>query len=144
MLYLTLSEANDYFSARVGSENWDLAGDSLKEKSLNHAERNLSRLAYRDLAVTKGLIFPRGTQTEVPTRVKESICEEALALLNGIQNETEMSDLHVSSTSGAGFTATVNAQADRPWIGLGLTSPIAWALISPYLKDPNSFNVATA
>ena len=144
MLYLLLTEANDYFSTRIGSEPWDTAEDTLKEKALGHAERNLSRLAYRGLAVTQGLIFPRDTQTEVPSQVKEAICEEALALLNGVKNETEISDLHVSSSSVAGFSASVNALADRPWIGLGLASPIAWNLISPYLKDPNSFTVVTA
>lgn len=144
MTYLLLTEANDYFSARIGSEPWETADDQLKEKAINHAERNFSRLAYRGVAVTTGLIFPRDSQTEVPLRVKDAICEEALALLNDVRNETEMSNLHVSSSSVAGFSTTLDNLADRPWIGLGLSSPIAWNLISPYLLDPNSFRVASA
>ena len=45
------------------------------------------------------------------------------------------------SASVAGFQTTVNELLERPWIGQGLTSPIAWNLIVPYLLDPNSFRV---
>lgn len=144
MKYLLLSEAEDYFATRIGSDSWDLAEDAYKQKALNHAERNLERLAYKGLAVNEGDIFPRDGQTEVPSRVKQAVCEEALALMSSVKNETEMTNLHVSSSSVAGFSVTVNELLERPWIGLGLTSPIAWNLISPYTLDFNSFRVATS
>lgn len=144
MLYLTLEEADTYFSTRIGAEPWESKTPLVQTKALNHAERNLSRLAYKGVAVTTGTIFPRDDQTEVPTRVKEAICEEALALLNNVKNESEIADLHVTSTSAAGYSTTLNDLAERPWIALGLASPIAWNLISPYLINPSSFRIVPA
>ena len=144
MKYVTLESANAYFSTRIGSGVWDLAGDTLKEKALTSAERVFERLAYKGLQVTAGYIFPRDEQTEIPTHVLEAIYEEALSLLNNNKNETELADLHVVSSSAAGFSTTVNELMERPWIGQGLTSPIAWNLIVPYLLNPNTFRIVPA
>jgi len=111
----------------------------VREKALNHAERIFERLSYKDVEVTAGDIFPRGTQTEVPARVKEAIYEEALSLIQGNKTETELSDLHVTSSSLAGFQTSVNEKIDRPWVTAQITSPDAWMLIAPYLLDTRSF-----
>lgn len=144
MKYLLLSDAEAYFAARINSDPWDLAEDVLKEKALNHAERNLERLPYKGLEITAGYIFPRDEQTAVPVRVMDAVCEEALALLNGVMNEEELANLHVSSASAAGFNTSVNELQERPWIEMGLASPIAWNLIAPYILDSYSFRTATA
>jgi len=137
--YVTLESAEIYFNTRIGSDPWDNTSDRVREKALNHAERIFERLSYKDVEVTAGDIFPRGTQTEVPARVKEAIYEEALSLIQGNKTETELSDLHVTSSSLAGFQTSVNEKTDRPWVTAQITSPDAWMLIAPYLLDTRSF-----
>jgi hypothetical protein len=144
MKYVLLEEAELYFASRIGSDPWDQAADILKEKALNHAERSFERLAYKGLEVTAGYIFPRDEQTEIPVRFKEAVYEEALSLLNGNSNERELSDLHVSSSSVAGFSTNVDVTIERPWIGWGLTSSVAWTLIAPYLLDTKTFRIVPA
>lgn len=142
MKYVTLELANTYFSMRIGSEPWDDSTDIAKEKALNHAERVLERISYKGLQVTAGNAFPRDDQTEVPERFLEAIYEEALSLLNCNSNATDLADLHVTSSSVAGFQTSVNEKTNRPWVLCGLTSPIAWQLIAPYMLDTRSFRIA--
>lgn len=139
MKYVELTEADAYFSMRMDSEPWEEIEESKKEKALTHAERVLDRISYKGLEVTAGFSFPRGTQTEIPTRFLEAIYEEALGLLQTKKNEQELSDLHVTSSSFAGFQTSVNEKIERPWVTHGLTSPIAWNLIAPYVRDTKSF-----
>lgn len=142
MKYVTLETANVYFASRMGGELWEAATDAIKTKSINHAERLIERQIYKGLRVNADDAFPRDSQTEVPTRVLEAIYEEAFSLIEGNENKTELSDLHVVSSSGAGFQTNVDVKIKRPWVLAGFSSPIAWDLISPYLLRPGSFNIA--
>lgn len=141
MTYVTMEEANLYFSIRIDADAWDQASAEKKEKFLNHAERVFTRLSYRGIQETAELIFPRQYDIDyvTPDEFKEAIFEEALSLLNNYRPEKDAANLHVTSSAFAGFQTTVNEKMDRPWIYVGLSSPTAWQLIAPFLKDLRSF-----
>lgn len=144
MKYLTLDEANTYFSYRLQTHSWEVADDALKAKALTMAEKVIERLSFKGLQNTQGDIFPRDGEETVPERIKDGICEEALSLLDGHTNDRDLADLHVTSSSYAGFSTTVNENVERPWILCGLTSSIAWQCLAPYLIDRRTFTITRA
>lgn len=141
MKYVTLEEANTYFSIRIDANAWDQANATKKEKYLNHVERIMERLSFKGLQDTADMIFPRnGVETRVP--FLEAIYDEALSVMNGNKIEQDLTDLPVKSSSVAGIqTITVNELMERPWTTCGLTSPVAWQLLAPLLIDLRTFNL---
>ena len=142
---VTLAEAASYFSTRMNSEEWDYASEADKQKAIYSATRAFNALSYRGTLVDadQDNKFPTN-EDGTPDKVKWACCEEALSLISGMNNEKDLTDLHVKSSSMAGFSTTVNELLDRPWVHYGLTSPIAWRWLSPYLLDPRSFYIARA
>ena len=105
--YLTLEEAETYFSTRLNAEKWDAETDTNKEKALIMATKRIDSLRFQGFLCdnTQKLQFPRyifanylskRTYTdkinevlvngrwmiyiEVSDQLKEAVCEEALTL----------------------------------------------------------------
>lgn len=143
MKYVTLEQANSYFDLRLDSDAWYASDNSTKTKALTMAERAIEKLSFKGLQDSAGLIFPRDDGF-TPDCFTDAICEEALALLNGMNVEKDLTDLHVTSSSVAGFQTTVNEYQERLWVSHGITSPLCWKWLSPYMIDHKTFFIERA
>lgn len=99
--YISRSDADTYFTERNSPSTWTGATDAAKDGALRYATRwiddryewigvistsDLDRLDWpRDNAIDADL----RTQTGVPARIRDSVCEIALAHLSTAVNATE-------------------------------------------------------
>lgn len=136
--YVTLEEANTYFSSRLDAAAWDEATDPLKEQALVTATRSLEKEKWvgviadfnQSLAWPRvGEFFdPRAGATRplegVPARVKEAQLELAYHLLqnDGVLDESgSVDEVQVGPIKLKGI-----AQASS-------SSSIVYSLVSPLL-----------
>lgn len=143
MKYVTLEQANSYFDLRLDSDAWYASDDSTKTKALTMAEKAIDKLSFKGLQDSSDLIFPRDDGF-TPDCFIDAICEEALSLLNGMNVQKDLTDLHVTSSSVAGFQTTVNEYQERPWVHHGITSPLCWKWLTPYMIDSKTFFIERA
>ena len=131
MSYVSLAEANEYFSSRLHADAWAEASDADKEKALAMAAKAIDRqpLRGRKTNPEQDLAFPRHPDTEVPEAVKEACCEEALALLErGNSQRRKLQQEGVQSFSLGNMSETFAAGASK-----GLLSQEAKELLRPWL-----------
>lgn len=98
--FITLEDANQYFSERFGSTSWESAQDDDKEKALITATKRINRLAFigQKKSFTQPLEFPRKfscgyypPSLEMPAEIKDAVCEEAITLIEYVNNNGEES-----------------------------------------------------
>lgn len=99
--YITIEEADSYFSSRLGADFWAELEESTKEKALITATKKIDRLTFIGWkkSLKQPLQFPRvyysgfcynGLQiADVPQAIKDAVCEEALTTLQYIENNSE-------------------------------------------------------
>ena len=114
--YVTLAEAEEYFSNRLDVDAWATASETLKSQSLTTAAMVLDGLTWKGEAVdaSQMMAFPRRVEyldprlnlwvrpliTEVPVRIKRANFELAYHLLNndGLLDDTgSVIDMSVGS-----------------------------------------------
>lgn len=104
--YISLTDADTYFSKRSDSDAWNNASDPDQEQALATAARLMNEIIWVGVAASSSqvLAFPRsGEYTDpvlgelvtldpvvIPTRIKAANCEQAFQLLNnsGLLDET--------------------------------------------------------
>lgn len=137
--YISLEEANNYFSSRLHSEAWSNATDADKEKALKQATRNIDTLPFRGMPLSNNqvLAFPRkyfvynnGNLTlvadkDIPKEVKYATCEEALYLLQNSQRK-QLQEEGVTSISIGNLTENYSGTVKT-------ISPNAYKLLSKYI-----------
>ena len=131
MSYVSLAEANEYFSNRLHADAWAEASDADKEKALTMATKAIDRqpMSGRKTVSSQPLAFPRYPDTEVPQAIKEACCEEALALLErGNSQRRKLQQEGVQSFALGNMSETYVASAGR-----GLLSQEAKELLRPWL-----------
>ena len=131
MSYVSLVEANEYFSSRLHADAWAEASDADKEKALQQATKAIDRLPLkgRKTDPSHPLAFPRYPDTVIPTTVKEACCEEALALLErGNSQRRKLQQEGVQS-----FTLGNMSETYAPGAGRGLLSQEAKELLRPWM-----------
>jgi hypothetical protein len=129
--YVSLAEANEYFSNRLHADAWAEASDADKEKALQQATKAIDRqrLNGRKTNPSQPLAFPRYPDTEIPEVVKEACCEEALAILErGNSQRRKLQQEGVQSFSIGNLSETFAAGAGR-----GMLSQEAKELLRPWL-----------
>ena len=141
--YLTLADADVYFTRRFGSEVWTAASADDRARALLVATRTIGALLLkgRKYLTTQVLAFPRvlleGSATDghlyvvvpvvVPREVIAAQCEEAIAVLEGVP---------VGFTASAqGVTAQSFGKASETYSGalVTLLSREAQVLMSPWI-----------
>lgn len=119
--YVSVEDADEYFSTVLNSDSWINAIYSDKEKALITATRSIEKLKFQGIKAVVGqpLQFPRalyvGTnisfrptqynnylngwmvQNDIPSEVKNAVCEEALSLLKGIPKRIQLQKQGVKS-----------------------------------------------
>ena len=129
--YCTIEYAEEYFSGKIYTEEWDEADATTKEKALKEATRAIDRQPFRGRKTNpeQELAFPRHPDTEIPKEVQEACCEEALALLErGNSQRRKLQQEGVQS-----FTLGNMSETYAPGAGRGLLSQEAKELLRPWL-----------
>jgi hypothetical protein len=70
---------------------------------------------------------------ETPQDIKDAICENAYALLDGVNPEMEFENLSMVQQGYANVRSTYNRGISMEHIESGIVSITAWRLIKPYL-----------
>jgi len=136
--YIELADAQEYFDERLYSDAWNDASDADKLKALKMATRRIDKLSYikNKYDESQDNQFPRGTDIDVPDDIKQACCELALALLNGLDINSEIDNLAVEGQGFANVKDTYNRTFVMDHIRAGIPSIEAWELLVPYLNDP--------
>lgn len=146
--YCDIATADAYFADRLHTETWDALGSSdagiiTKNKALKHATSILERLNYIGAKAddSQELQFPRGTDTVIPTDMKNACAECAISLLDGIDPDLEFKNLQETLSHFANIKSTRDASQFAEHILAGVPSIVAWRLIKPYLPDNRTVNL---
>jgi hypothetical protein len=159
--YATVDQANDYFAERLHSAIWSHCNPVEQWQALVMATRIIDQLnfkgykhtvytllngvmdvsevdpaAIRAAEAAQELEFPRGSDTEVPPVILRASFEIAYALLDGVDPDTELENLAVSSQGYAGVRTTYNRiQQPIEHLVAGVPSATAWRLLKPFIRD---------
>ena len=98
--YVSLDEANTYFSERLGADYWSTLDDEQKEKALITATKKIDRLPFIGYKQNPAqpLQFPRFYYNScccnlqiagIPQQLKDAVCEEALTELQYLEANSE-------------------------------------------------------
>lgn len=152
--YIDVSAAQTYFDNRLYPDIWNNASDDDKAKALIMASKKIDRLPVKGVKANYQQImeFPRALMTdyrywqymsltinvlyngywyvepEVTQPVKDAVCEEALALLQGIPKRLQLQRQGVKSFNMGGMSENYGSGTQ-----LQLLSKEAEELMQPYL-----------
>lgn len=154
--YISLEDAETYFSNRLHSTVWSSASATDKDKALITATKRINSLRFKGFVCdqTQPLQFPRYVKPnylskhtytdrinlvsingqnviyiDISTELKEATCEEAIALLEfGNSAHLKNQQLGIKSVSFGGTSSSYEAT------GNGLLSNRALQLIDKYLQ----------
>lgn len=137
--YITVDEADTYFSTKLNTATWDTATTAEKTKALAEATARINRLNfYSDkYLASQDNEFPRGTNASVPTNILDACAEIAIKLLDGFDEDEEIAKLYNTAESW-GSMRIVRREFSPDYISAGIPSVVAWRLLLPYLRDPKS------
>ncbi len=136
-IYGTLERANNYFGSMLEGQLWEYTESSKRFRALVSATKRIDRLRFDgDMAsADQPLQFPRGTDTIVPVDIEHACYELALALLKGIDPDTEQDNLTMTVQA----YGTLRSEHDRgitpPYFRAGIPSATAWNYLLPYLSE---------
>ncbi len=146
--YVTLSEANDYFSTRLKTDNWAEANNDKRTKALIEASRLINNLNFKGYkhSPTQVSLFPRLINchyiANVPEQIQIACLEIAYALLDdALDMELEYAALSDLGTAYSSVRADKNQQIPDEHIRAGIPSASAWRYLLPYLIDPKVINI---
>jgi hypothetical protein len=139
MSYCDEYDTEDFFATRINAEEWDNATTVNRTKALETATRAIDRLRFKSQKTDSNQAneWPRGGDTEVPNDIKIACCEEALSLLEGRDPIMEEENLRTLSQTYANTKMAYDNKHIAEHIINGLTSPIAWRYLRPYLREIN-------
>ncbi len=144
--YGTLVGANNYFKTKLHTESWEDSDKETREKSLHEATRIIESLAFKGSKENSEqiLFFPRATvdNGSIPQDIILASYEIALALLNGIDPDTEARNLSATAQGYAGSRTTYDRSFIQEHIRAGVPSAFAWSILRPYLCDPQAVRLS--
>jgi hypothetical protein len=143
MSYCDSYYTDAYFATRINADAWDDASAANQTKALETATRAIDRLRYKSQKTEddQDNEWPRGGDTEVPDDIKIACCEEALSLLEGRDPIMEEENLRTLSQTYANTKMAYDNKHIAEHIINGLTSPIAWRYLRPYLRAVNQITL---
>lgn len=131
--YVTVAEADEYFSTRFGADFWAELETDKKEQLLVTATKRIDTLPFigRKADMGQPLQFPRIIcgQDMLPQQVKNAVCEEAFALyekdfnMKGVQS-LRLGDASVTFDSGCSeFNTIANVLSGLVKTGFDIDNP---------------------
>jgi hypothetical protein len=137
-MFGSVEGADRYFSEQIYGQLWEVQSLTKKQQALMTATRNLNSLRFAGRKTDEGqpLEFPRNGGTEVPEAIQRATYEEALALLKGIEPDTEYAGAFVTSrVFGRQLRTDYDTRSIPEYVVAGIASHRAWILVKPLL-DP--------
>ena len=160
--YSTRVEADAYFAERLHSALWDASSVADRNTSLIQASRiiddlqfagmknaahvvwlplkdniltDANRLAINVAGATQALDFPRGSDTSIPTDIKEACNEIAFALLDGRDPDADTEGLTQISQGFSSVRSTYTRAYIPEHLVNGVPSATAWRRLKRYVVD---------
>lgn len=142
--YISVIDANTYFTTRLDTDSWDRSSSAIKLKALYAASRVIDRLNYIDekTVSTQEHQFPRSGDTVVPDDILIACCEIAIKLLEGIDPDVEFENLQQLSQVYADVRTTYDRTQIPENILYGIPSPTAWRYLKPYVRDSQEVDLS--
>ena len=159
--YGSLVLANNYFSMRLNTFNWDQASADDRIRANNEAFEASNRFNYvgqkfvvqqalnADADATEATLraadltqvgeFPRGDSTVVPDEVRWAQYLWSLALLSGRVPEDDFENLAVTSQAYGGVRQSYNRDISMDHLALLIPSPAAFNYLRPWFRDDWGF-----
>jgi len=141
--YMTVEEAALYFNDRLNVRPWECATPDERRRALAMATEIIDRLNFIGARTDDTQVnqFPRGDDVDVPEDVQKASAEIALALLDGVEPEMEYQNLFLRSQGYGSVRGSYDKTIPPPNIVAGVPSVTAWRYLSPYLREPNTFDI---
>lgn len=143
--YVSVDDADEYFSVRLHSEVWAAADEAKKQSALVMATLSLDRLVtwYGEIAAdTQALCWPRigafdaqgrlVADDAIPAAVVAAVCEQALELLQF--NSSRVPDAIKKGIGSAGV-GSISASFDRTMVADRLAPYAVDAIQSSWLGE---------
>ena len=151
MAYLTVADANAYFTNRLFVGVWNESSTSNRGIALEEATARIDRLRFLGWMVDDDQAneFPRyyswddgaDGDEEVPEEIQNATAEVALALLDGADPEFDYENMSVSSSAYSSVRTSRNMQDTPEHTAAGIPSPLAWRYLLPWLSPDRSIRL---
>jgi hypothetical protein len=141
--YADVVFASLYFESRLHTTAWDEASPEDRSKALSMATRHIDRLSFTGCKTDEDQAneFPRDDEV-TPEDIRIACCEEALAILDGVDVDRELENAGVISEGFSGVRTTYDRTSVPEHIGNGIASASAWRYLKPYLRDSKSLTIS--
>ena len=141
--YVTLANAEIYFENRLYSDVWEDASENDKKRALITSTKSIERLNFAGIKADEDQVlqFPRNDDSSVPAAVTDSVCENALALLDDKDIEVEIERMRIKSEKITDITTSYDTTYAPENVMAGIASATAWMMLKPYLRDAGILKV---
>jgi hypothetical protein len=136
-MYGDPSDASRYFSELLYGQLWEIASADNQSKALIQSTRIVDGLRFHGSKTDEAQVlqFPRNGDDFVPADVLHATYEVALALLKGVDPETELGNIFVETRAFGKVRTDYNYGRSGPeHIVAGIPSLRAWQLLKPYVN----------
>lgn len=142
-MYNTNDELTTYYTTRLNTAVWSTASADDKLAANTMAGKRIDMLSFigRRTATTQEHEFPRNSDTEIPTIIKEAHAEIVLKFLQGYDPEEEFANVTAKKRVFSGVSTTYDTDVSRPWLVTGVMSKTAWDLMLPWLTDSTAVRI---
>ncbi len=135
-IYGTLEKADVYFGSLLHGQRWLYSDVTRKRQALNEATQRIDCLSFIGVmaSASQPLQFPRGTDTLVPVAIERACYEVALAILSGVDPDTERDNLSVTVQAYGGLRTEYDRTGVPAHYAAGIPSATAWQYLLPFLE----------
>ena len=136
-IYGTVEAADNYFATMLEGQRWEYTSRLQKVRALSSATKRIDRLNFKGVQTdpAQPLQFPRGMDTVVPVEVEQACYELALALLSGVDPNTEVDNLSATVQAYGPLRSEFDRSSILPYVRAGIPSLTAWTFLYPFI-DP--------
>jgi hypothetical protein len=134
-IYGSLEEADNYFSMMLEGQRWLYTDHLRRIQALMSATKRIDRLNFIGCKADADqyLQFPRGTDTVVPVDIRHATYELALAMLKGVDPDTEADNLSLVTQAFGSLRSEYDRTSTQPHFKAGIPSQTAWNFLLPFL-----------
>lgn len=136
-IYGSIQAADSYWARKLDGQRWGNTSHERKLQSLFSATKIIESLNFAGVKADEEqpLEFPRDTESSIPEAINEACYEIALALLRGINPDTERDNLFATIRAYGGMRTEYGNRLSIPdYYAAGVPSPRAWDLLLPYMQ----------
>lgn len=135
-IYGTLERANNYHASMLEGQRWGCTDSTRRYQALVSATKRIDRLNFIGVrnSESQPLQFPRGTDTLVPVDIEQACYDIALALLSGVDPDTEHVNSLTTVQAYGGLRSEFNRGSVLEYFANGIPSLTAWQKLFPYLQ----------